>query len=75
MMWTSHQQGNRYFEESESSQESEQSSQSSEEMESSQEEKKQLDPWSRIRSRHEAELNALLNGYEQNGDSHNVAPV
>ena len=77
-MWSSYQQGNGYSEESESSQESEQSSQSSEEMESSQE-KEQIDPWSRIQdeafSRHEAKLNALINEYEQNGDSHNVARV
>ena len=61
---------------SESLQESKQLSQSCEEMESSQE-KEQIDPWSRIQdnafSRHVAKLNALINKYEQNGDSHNVA--
>ena len=67
-------------EDSNSSQESEQSSQdSSEEMQSSQEEIEQIDPWDRIHdevvSRHEARLNALINGYEHNGDSPEVARV
>ena len=60
--------------------ESEQSSQSStsrEEMESSQEEEEHIDPWSRIQDeasdRHEAQLEALINEYEQNGDSSEVA--
>ena len=64
----------------ESSQESEHSSQSStssEEMESSQEEEEHIDPWSRIQDeasdRHEAQLEALINEYEQNGDSSEVA--
>ena len=42
-------------------------------MESFQEQQEQIDPWSRIQneafSRHEAKLNALINEYEQNGDS------
>ncbi|KAL9979642.1 hypothetical protein ACROYT_G017332 [Oculina patagonica] len=67
----------------ESSQESEQSSQdsqSSEEIDSSQEEiKENIDPWSRIQdevtSRHEAKLAALINEYEQHGDSSEVARV
>ncbi|KAL9986036.1 hypothetical protein ACROYT_G000097 [Oculina patagonica] len=66
----------------ESSQESEQSSQdsqSSEEIDSSQEEKEDIDPWSRIQdevtSRHEAKLEALINEYEQHGDSSEVARV
>ena len=65
-----------------SSQESEQStqdSQSSEEIDSSQEEKEQIDPRDRIHdevlSRHKARLNALINEYEQNGDSPEVARV
>ena len=66
----------------ESSQESEHSSQSStssEEMESSQEEEEHIDPWSRIQDeasdRHEAQLGALINEYEQNGDSYEVAHI
>ncbi|KAL9972140.1 hypothetical protein ACROYT_G018393 [Oculina patagonica] len=66
----------------ESSQESEQSSQdsqSSEEIDSSQEEEEHIDPWSRIQdevtSRHEAQLEALINEYEQHGDSPEVARV
>ena len=67
-------------EDSNSSHESEQSSQdSSEEMQSSQEEIEQIDPWDRIYgevlNRHEARLNALINEYEQNGDSPEVARV
>ena len=70
-------------EDSNSSQESEQSSQgsqSSEEMQSSQkEEVEQIHPCNRIHdevlSRHEARLNALINEYEQNGDSPEVARV
>ena len=67
----------------ESSQESEQSfqsSQSSEEMDSSgEEEEEHVDPWSRIQNevcnRHEAQLEALINEYEQNGDSPEVARI
>ncbi|KAL9985731.1 hypothetical protein ACROYT_G008171 [Oculina patagonica] len=66
----------------ESSQESEQSSQdshSSEEIDSSQEEVENIDPWSRIQdevtSRHEGQLEALINEYEQHGDSPEVARV
>ncbi|KAL9952878.1 hypothetical protein ACROYT_G040203 [Oculina patagonica] len=66
----------------ESSQESEQSSQdsqSSEEIDSSQGEEERIDPWSRIQdevtSRHEAQLEALINEYEQHGDSPEVARV
>ena len=69
-------------EDSESSQESEHSSQSStssEEMESSQEEEASIDPWSRIQdevtSRHETQLEAMINEYEQHGDSSEVARV
>ena len=69
-------------EDSNSSQESEQSSQDSqsrEDMQSSQEEIEQIDRWDRIHSevlsRHEARLNSLINGYEQNGDSPEVARV
>ena len=48
-------------------------------MESSQEEEKHIDPWSRIQdevcSRHEAQLEALINEYEQNGDSSEMTRV
>ena len=67
---------------SNSSQESEQSSQdsqSSEEMQSSQEEIEQIYPWDRIHDgvvrRHGGRLNALINGYEHNADSPEVARV
>ena len=67
---------------SNSSQESEQSSQdshSSEEMQSPQEEIEQIHPWDRIHDevvrRHEDRLNALINGYEHNADSSEVASV
>ena len=81
------QKGYRNFEDDdddiESSQESEQSSQSSqssEEMDSSgEEEKEHVDPWSRIQNevcnRHEAQFEALINEYEQNGDSPEVARI
>ena len=69
-------------EDSNSSQESEQSSQdshSSEEMQSPQEEIEQIHPWDRIHDevvrRHEDRLNALINGYEHNADSSEVARV
>ena len=67
-------------EDSNSPQESKQSSQdSSEEIQSSQEEVEQIDPWDRVHggvlSRHEARLNALINKYEQNEDSPEVACV
>ena len=59
------------------SEHSSQSSTSSEEMESSQEEEEHIDPWSRIQDeasdRHEAQLEALINEYEQKGDSSEVA--
>ena len=61
------------------SEQSSQSSTSSEEMESSQEEEEHIDPWSRIQDeasdRHEAQLEALINKYEQNGDSSEVARI
>ena len=41
-------------------------------MQSSQEEIEQIHPWDWI---HEARLNALINEYEQNGDSPEVARV
>ena len=68
--------------ESESSQESEQSSQhsqSSAETDSSQEEMEQIDPWDRIQDealkRHESRFHDLVNEYEQNGDSSEVARI
>ena len=46
---------------------------------SSQEETESLEPWSRIfdeaEKRHETQLNALINEYEGDGDSENVARV
>ena len=70
------QQGNSNFDDSEDlsdlSQESE-VSQTSQETDSSQEVTEHLNPWSRIQDkvekRHEAQLNALINEYEENGDS------
>ena len=53
--------------------------QNSQETNSSQEETALLNPWSRILDetdqRHEAQLNALINDYEGNGDSENVERV
>ena len=47
--------------------------------ESPQEETESLEPWSRIfdeaEKRHETQLNALINEYEGDGDSENVARV
>ena len=67
-------------EERDLSQESEVSqTQASQETDSSQEETEHLDPWSRIQDEvekcHEAQLNALINEYEENGGSNNVARV
>ena len=68
------------IESSRESEQSSQSSQSSEEMDSSgEEEEEHVDPWSRIQNevckRHEAQLEALINEYEQNGDSPEVARI
>ena len=64
------QRGNGNLEESEDSQ-------SSQETDSSQEVTEHLNPWSRIldeaQERHEVQLNALVDEYERNGDSENVA--
>ncbi|CAH3168332.1 unnamed protein product [Porites lobata] len=58
---------------------SQESEVSSQETESSQEETENLAPWLRIldeaEKRHETQLNALINDYEGNGDSENVARV
>ena len=73
------QRGDGYYEDSEDSQSSQEtdSSQSSQEMDSSQEVTEHLNPWSRIldeaQERHEVQLNALVDEYERNGDSENVA--
>ena len=82
------QKGNGNFhdsDESDLSQESSEVSQTSQETDScqevssSQEVTEHLDPWSRIQDevekRHEAQLNALINEYEENGDQNNVARV
>ena len=65
-------------EESDFSQESE-VSQASQGMESSKEETENLEPWSDIfdeaEERSETQLNALINEYEGNGDSENVARI
>ena len=55
------------------------SSQAGQGTESSQEETEHFEPWSRIfdeaEKRHETQLNALINQYEENGDSENVARI
>ena len=65
-------------EESDFSQESE-VSQTGQWTESSQEETEHFEPWSRFfdeaEKRHETQLNALINQYEENGDSENVARI
>ena len=65
--------GNGNFEESEDSEES----RSSQETDSSQEVTKHLKPWPCIldeaQERHEVQLNALVDEYERNGESENVA--
>ena len=67
------QRGNGNLEDSEDSEDS----QSSQETDSSQEVTEHLNPWSRIldeaQERHEVQLNALVDEYERNGDSENVA--
>ena len=59
--------------------EGEESEVSSQETESSQEKTENLEPWSRsfdkAEKRHETQLNELINEYEGNGDSENLAPV
>ena len=73
------QRGNGYYEDSEDSQSSQEtdSSQSSHETDSSQEVTEHLNPWSRIldeaQERHEVQLNALVDEFQRNGDSENVA--
>ena len=68
-----------YYEDSEDSQSSQEtdSSQSSHKTDSSQEVTGHLNPWSRILDealeRHEVQLNALVDEYQRNGDSENVA--
>ena len=78
-MWNSNlhynllQQGARKYEDGEESQVSSQGTKYS------QEETENLEPWSRIfdetEKRHEIQLKALINEYEGNGDSENVARV
>ncbi|CAH3033821.1 unnamed protein product [Porites lobata] len=72
------QQGAGKYEDSEESDFSQESEVSSQGTESSQEEETEnLEPWSRIldeaEKRHETQLNALINEYEGDGDSENVA--
>ena len=73
------QQGAGKYEDSEERDFSQESEVSSQETESSQEETENLAPWLRIldeaEKRHETQLNALINDYEGNGDSENVARV
>ncbi|CAH3183631.1 unnamed protein product [Porites lobata] len=73
------QQGAGKNEDSEESDFSQESEVSSQERESSQEETENLAPCLRIldeaEKRHETQLNALINEYEGNGDSENVARV
>ena len=65
-------------EESDFSEENE-ASQASQRTESSQGETEHLEPWSRVfdqaEKRHETQPNALINQYEENGDSENVARI
>ena len=69
------QRGNGNYEDSEDSQYSQETDFS--QSKSSQEVTEHLNPWSRIlneaQERHEAQLNALVDEYERNGDSENVA--
>ena len=73
------QQGAGNYEDSEESDFSQESEVSSQGTESSREEEEteNLEPWSRIldeaENRHETQLNALINQYQENGDSENVA--
>ena len=72
------QQGAGNYEDSEESDFSQESEVSSQGTESSQEEETEnLEPWSRIldeaEKRHETQLNALINQYQENGDSENAA--
>ena len=64
-------------EESDFSQESEASSQGTESSREEEEETENLQPWSRIldeaENRHKTQLNALINQYQENGDSEDVA--
>ena len=73
------QQGAGNYEDSEESDFSQESEVSSQGTESSQEETENLAPWLRIldeaEKRHETQLNTLINEYEGNGDSENVARV
>ena len=74
------QQGAGKYEDSEESDFSQESEVSSQGTDSSQEEETEnLEPWSRIlgeaEKRHETQLNALINEYEGDGDSENVARV
>ena len=73
------QQGAGKYEDSEESDFSQESEVSSQGTESSQEETENLAPWLRIldeaEKRHETQLNVLINDYEGNGDSENVARV
>ena len=69
------QRGNGNLEDSEDSEDS----QSSQETDSSQKGTEHLNPWSCIldeaQERHEVKLNALVDEYERNGDSENVAQL
>ena len=73
------QRGNGYYEDSEDSQSRQEtdSSQSSHDTDSSQEVTEHLNPWSHIldeaQERHEVLLNALVDEYQINRDSENVA--
>ena len=66
-------------EESDLSQESSEVSQTSQETDPSLEVTEHLDPWlciqDEVEKRHEAQFNALINEYEENGDPNNVARV
>ena len=78
-MWNSNLHYNLLQQGAEKYEEGEESEVSSQKKESSQEKTENLEPWSHIfdkaEKRHETQLNELINEYEGNGDSENVARV
>ena len=78
-MWNSHLHYNLLQQGAGKYEEGEESEVSSQKKESSQEKTENLEPWSHIfdkaEKRHETQLNELINEYEGNRDSENVARV
>ena len=78
-MWNSNRNQNFLQQSAENYEDGEESEVSSQGKESSQEETENSEPWSCIfdeaEKRHETQLNALINQYEENGDSENVARI